>query len=396
MIIAAYAGTGKTTMAKLYPETVIDFVCMPYKYMLDDEDTWNEARKANEDNIMQDDWPFNYVSAIKQAMDNDKILLIPSDFFVLMILQAEKIPYILCYPQKDAKEVYRKRYLDRGNIEELNLCICGTEGGYMSILFSGDFHDSSQGEISVVTKKSLIKKYGREKYNGINYHVILGDGGFMWPGNIKTELENYKKLARRPFPVLCVLGNHEPIYGIKDVPEVDIGIGEKVLLVNNKDPFIAYLKRGKIYTIDGFRFLVLGGAFSIDKVYRLADRTWWAEEYWLQSEKRDLFRLLESEHSFDGVLSHTGPDHINKMVMRYLSVFSGTSYIIRDEVALLNDRIDENIQCPQWWCGHWHRDLYHHNDEIKRGYQYLYRTTKILDKLDDKMVVYSEYGETGR
>ena len=35
MIIAAFAGTGKTTMAKLYPQTAIDFVCMPYKYELD-------------------------------------------------------------------------------------------------------------------------------------------------------------------------------------------------------------------------------------------------------------------------------------------------------------------------------------------------------------------------
>jgi len=35
MIIAAFAGTGKTTMAKLYPQTAIDFVCMPYKYEIE-------------------------------------------------------------------------------------------------------------------------------------------------------------------------------------------------------------------------------------------------------------------------------------------------------------------------------------------------------------------------
>ena len=118
MIIAAYAGTGKTTFAKLYPEAIIDFVSMPYKYELDDEDKRGEAGKANPDNIMRDDWPFNYISAIKQALDSDKILLIPSEFLVLDILKGEKIPYVLCYPQRDAKEIYRKRFLDRGNTEE--------------------------------------------------------------------------------------------------------------------------------------------------------------------------------------------------------------------------------------------------------------------------------------
>jgi hypothetical protein len=116
MIIAAYAGTGKTTFAELYPKTVIDFVSMPYKYVLDDD--MSEACKANPDNIMRDDWPFNYVSAIKQALDSDKILLIPTDLLVLKILQSEKIPYVLCYPQKDAREIYRKRFLDRGNTVE--------------------------------------------------------------------------------------------------------------------------------------------------------------------------------------------------------------------------------------------------------------------------------------
>ncbi|MDR0315691.1 MAG: hypothetical protein LBH97_02185 [Treponema sp.] len=48
------------------------------------------------------------------------------------------------------------------------------------------------------------------------------------------------------------------------------------------------------------------------------------------------------------------------------------------------------IQCREWWCGHWHRDLYYHNGETNRGYQYLYRTTKILDKADGTMVTYSE------
>jgi hypothetical protein len=261
----------------------------------------------------------------------------------------------------------------------------------MSILFSGDFHAGSYGEISSITKESLVRKYGREKYNGIKYHVILGDGAFMWPGYHKIDLSNYETLAQRPFPVLCVLGNHEPVYGMKAVPEADIGIGEKVMLVNNEKPFVAYLKRGKIYTIDGFKFLVLGGALSADKKYQKKNKTWWKEEYWSKSEKRDLFGMLERDHSFDGVLSHTGPESMNKMIIRFLFADRHTK-IIRDEVAILNDRVDQMIQCPRWWSAHWHHDEIFQNIEMKRKYQYLYRSTKILDRVDGEVVVFGEYG----
>lgn len=115
MIIAAYAGTGKTTLARLYPQVAVDFVCMPYKYQLEQDGVSGEACKANPDNVMQDDWPYNYVAAIKLAFTCDKLLLVPTDLNVLALLRQEKLPYLLCYPQKHAKEVYRQHFLDRGN-----------------------------------------------------------------------------------------------------------------------------------------------------------------------------------------------------------------------------------------------------------------------------------------
>ena len=263
----------------------------------------------------------------------------------------------------------------------------------MSILFSGDFHAGEDIELRYVTKTTLVKKYRKEKFNEINYHIILGDGGFLWPGNHKTDLYNYKTLAYRPFPVLCVVGNHEPILGMRDLPEVDIGIGETVYQIQAK-PFVAYLKRGKIYFIDGIKFLVLGGALSIDKSSSKPNISWWEREYWSEHEKDDVFRLLEIENTFDCVLSHTGPQHIN-----YQLFGSGTlaySSKFKDEVALLNDEIHKRINFSEWWCGHWHRNLYYYDAEARQGYQYLYKSTKILEKVDSKLVVHNEFGMTKR
>jgi len=118
MIIAAFAGTGKTTLAALYPQTVVDFVCMPYKYLLEQGVSYTEASKADPSLILHDDWPLNYVHAIKQNLSGGKILLIPPDCYVLSFLMNEGLDYTLCYPQRSAKEIYRKRFLDRGNTEE--------------------------------------------------------------------------------------------------------------------------------------------------------------------------------------------------------------------------------------------------------------------------------------
>jgi hypothetical protein len=256
----------------------------------------------------------------------------------------------------------------------------------MAILFSGDFHAGKANELVSITKKTLLKKHGRELYDKIRYHVILGDAGFMWPGNDKKELSNYEALALRPFPILCVLGEHEPVYGMKDIPEADIGIGETVYQINEK-PFTAYLKRGKVYTIDGIKFLVLGGALSrnIDKLKHKG--TWWEMEYWSEQEKRELFKLLETENSFAYVLSHTGPHHINKMLFEGKNPYPEK---FTDEVAFLNDEVHDRIQFCEWLCGHWHRDEFYCDKETGRGYDYFYKRTKVLVSEGGNMRMYDE------
>ena len=145
MIIAAFAGTGKTALARLYPQQVVDFVAMPYKYYLtENSEEINqfeiEACKANFDNVMREDWPENYIMAIKDSMRrNCKILLIPSAWNVLAQLKIESIPYYLCYPQRDAKEIYKKRYLNRGNTEDFLSIFIGGWDRFMDTLESDTY-----------------------------------------------------------------------------------------------------------------------------------------------------------------------------------------------------------------------------------------------------------------
>jgi hypothetical protein len=247
----------------------------------------------------------------------------------------------------------------------------------MSILFSGDFHAGVAGELSAITKRSLIKKYGEEMYSRIKYHIILGDGGFMWPNNQNGDRFNYKALKIRPFPIFCVMGNHEPVLGMNDLEETDAGIGEKVIKIND-NPFVAYLKRGEIYNIEGLKILVLGGALSTDKEDRIEGKSWWRKEYWTEDEKQYILTLINAENKFDLVISHTGPDRINRTLFECIKGEGSMKF--KDEVAFLNDKIDKRIYFREWWCGHFHQYRFYYDAEKKCGYQYLYKTTKIVEK----------------
>ncbi|MDR0306546.1 MAG: hypothetical protein LBI42_06885 [Chitinispirillales bacterium] len=90
-----------------------------YKYHLDPDCNEGEieAGKANPDNTMRMDYPENYVEAIKTVLNEENVILIPPDLSVLRLLRKDKIPYTLCYPKRDAKEIYRKRFINRGNTE---------------------------------------------------------------------------------------------------------------------------------------------------------------------------------------------------------------------------------------------------------------------------------------
>jgi hypothetical protein len=263
----------------------------------------------------------------------------------------------------------------------------------MAILFSGDFHANARGELSKITRDSLINHYGEELYNKIKYHIMLGDCGFMWHDYEEKDKKNYKELAKRDFPILCVMGNHEPVYGRKDLPEIDIGIGEKVIVVNEENPFVAYLKRGRIYNIEGYKTLVLGGALSADKERRVEGISWWKEEYWSEEEKQNLFELLKTENKFDFVVSHTGPSHIN-WELAAMGV-PGRHGKEDDEVGELNEKIDKNIKHRAWFCGHWHYDYldeaFLRNKRTRKKYYYIYKYTLLVDK--NKLTVIKDWGE---
>ena len=146
MIIAAHAGTGKTRFAKNVYDSV-DFVCMPYKYYLPDgllSCDEAESSKANMDLELREEWPDNYIKAVINRYNENRYVIIPPIAPVLEALRKEEIPYILCYPERSAKDEYERRYKERGNTEEFLNIFIGYWDGFL------DQMESDPGEQHIV------------------------------------------------------------------------------------------------------------------------------------------------------------------------------------------------------------------------------------------------------
>lgn len=117
LIIAGFAGIGKTTLANKY-KNVIDLESSIYRWDNTGlEDIPVEERKGTirKENVK---WPNNYIEEIKKQSLNYDIILVWIHPDILDLYDENNIEYVLCYPDKNSLKIYEQRYKERGNNEE--------------------------------------------------------------------------------------------------------------------------------------------------------------------------------------------------------------------------------------------------------------------------------------
>ena len=99
-----------------------------------------------------------------------------------------------------------------------------------------------------------------------------------------------EELSQLPITLLCIHGNHE------ERPEFIDSYTEKMwrggLVFFEEDyPNILFAKDGEIYDFDGRKAIAIGGAYSIDKYYRLYFRLAWFESEQPMNIQRNMLKI---------------------------------------------------------------------------------------------------------
>ena len=101
------------------------------------------------------------------------------------------------------------------------------------------------------------------------------------------------------------------------------------------------------------KVLVIGGAYSIDKKFRIIrGYNWFKDEQLSQKEMDTIFSKVKGQH-FDIVLTHTCPYKYEPREV-FLD-FIDQSQVDKSMEYFL-DKIEDNIDYDKWYCGHYHTD----------------------------------------
>lgn len=179
--------------------------------------------------------------------------------------------------------------------------------------------------------------------------VILGDAGINYYRGAKDIKLKYA-LSNLPITIFCIHGNHE-IRPHTIVSYDKMKWNEGMVYYENAYPNILFAVDGEIYKLNNKQCIAIGGAYSVDKDYRLMmGYGWWEDEQPSNEIKQTVEKVL-LENTVDIVLSHTCP-------LKYEPIEVFLSFIDQSTVDKSTeewlDKIEESITYEKWYCGHYH------------------------------------------
>lgn len=247
---------------------------------------------------------------------------------------------------------------------------------------TGDTHGK------VVSRLSQIALYMENLIPEETAVIILGDAGLNYYLN-KSDCKNKQAVSASGIRVYCVRGNHEKrpqnIEGMMLVDDADVG--GKVYM-EEKFPLIRYFVDGGEYTIDGKSVLVIGGAYSVDKYYRLARANggfsgWFEDEQLSEEERAEILARVKNKR-YDLVLTHTAPITWEPTDLFLRGIDQST---VEKDMEYWLKEVALSVCWGHWLFGHYHADRIEapHVEQFFQEYEDL---NTIIDR-------WKRYDETG-
>lgn len=232
--------------------------------------------------------------------------------------------------------------------------------------------------------------------------IVLGDFGINFFLN-KTDTHKKEFVEAQKYYIYVVRGNHEmrPEHLSSKIHEYDKNVGGWVVY-EPEYPHIRYFDEyaSPIYNINGHKTLVIGGAYSVDKWWRLSragildpemnnpkKTGWFSDEQLTADEMLDIEKYInaENDNHFDFVFTHTCPLKYQPTDL-FLGAVDQSTVDTSMEVWL--NKISEQITFNVWCFGHYHAD------RLERPHvEQYFHDIEELDVVFDRWKKYDETGE---
>jgi 3-oxoacid CoA-transferase subunit A len=150
-------------------------------------------------------------------------------------------------------------------------------------------------------------------------------------------------------------------------------------------PKIRYFVDGETYNLQGYKTLVIGGAYSVDKYYRLQNGAKWFENELLTEDEMNEIEKKIIGQQFDFILTHTCPISWEPTDL-FLSCINQST--VDKSMEIWMDRIKDKIKWQIWCFGHFHAD------RLERPHvEMFFRDTELLENVWQRWEKYRETGE---
>ena len=219
------------------------------------------------------------------------------------------------------------------------------------IYLTGDIHGDLLGRIS---KKSCLRNHNPLLVVG-DILIVLGDFGHVWSNESWNTIHYLDKyLVERGIKVLSVIGNHENMNMIEQLPQVNLYGGLAYEVTSN----IHFLKHGSLFEIEGQKFAVFGGALSIDKYRRVENKSWWSQEIPSKEIMQSFVDNLDSVNTEEyNLLTHTTNYEQIKLIL-----WNDSPKL--DDVARFLEFIKFQYNFKHHYFGHFHENRFYKENTL--------------------------------